>query len=80
MKSESDRPKKEKGEWIVWWVVGLGREHVGANNLIFFFFFFLTDRMLQSLQNTLFGKIWLFSFFLTLLYIYTIIPTIQWEL
>ena len=37
-KSESDRPKREKGEWIVWWVVGLGGEHVGTNNPIFFFF------------------------------------------
>ena len=37
-KSESDRPKREKGEWIVWWVVGLGGEHVGTNNLIFFVF------------------------------------------
>ena len=39
-KSESDRSKREKREWIVWWVVGLGGEHVGTNNLIFFFFFF----------------------------------------
>ena len=52
----------------------------GSQQSDLFFFFFLTDRMLQSLQNTLFGKIWLFSFFLTLLCIYTIIPTIQWEL
>ena len=36
----------------------------------------------SSRQNTLFGKIWLFTFLLTLLYIYpyTFIPTIQREL
>ena len=34
----------------------------------------------SSRQNTLFGKIWLFTFLLTLLYIYTLIHTIQREL
>ena len=34
----------------------------------------------SSRQNTLFGKIWLFTFLFTLLYIYTLIPTIQREL
>ena len=32
-----------------------------------------------SRQNTLFGKIWRFAFLLTLLYIYTLIPTIWRE-
>ena len=68
-KSESDRPKREKWEWIVSWVEGLGGEHVGTNNLIFFFFF-LTDGTFQSLQKTLFFKIWLFTFLLTLLHIH----------
>ena len=53
-KSGSDRPKREKREWIVWWVVGLGGEHVGTNNLIYIyiyiyiFFFFLTDGTLHN--------------------------------
>ena len=39
-KRESDRPKREKREWIVCWVVGLGGEHVGTKQSNLFFFFF----------------------------------------
>ena len=43
-KSGSDRPKREKREWIVGWVVGLGGGtlvHKNSDLPFFFFFFFL---------------------------------------